>query len=435
MRNKNFLYASIILIVSLMSLMILMNVNAQVNDTNSTSNDTNINITDNNTNINNTILNNTDTGNNETNQSQNNSDLLGNGTDSNVTINNTNLSGMLENLTKMLSDLSNLSGSNFTYPLMNNSICYFSNVYDDYNMTVNGTNITKQIALNVTVCYNQTLVYCFNDDNSSVYLYRINGSDEQCNNHGCDAQKVSNPYDATNDVVSGNDTILFVCWSKKQQDGWSVWSSKGMTLFNQNINVFDFSNSSFIVNDYNVTNTTVYNITNNITNEVVNNITNNFTYYYNITNNLTDNVTLNLTDIETRLTTLEEWRLQVTETLDYMVQIIDTLQKIIYEKIYVFNFSNSNFVANEYNVTNETVNNITNNITNNVTNNITNDISHIYNITNNITSNISAEQLAQVEDIKARLNILEEWRAIVDNMLVVLNQKITNLWDYIHKLI
>jgi hypothetical protein len=167
----------------------------------------------------------------------------------------------------------------------------------------------------------------------------------------------------------------------------------------------------------------------------VNNITNNFTYYYNITNNLTDNVTLNLTGIEERLTALEQWRVTVTETLDYMVQIIDTLQKIIHDKIFVYNFSNSNFVANQYAITNETVNNITNNITNNVTNNITNDISHIYNITNNITSNVSAEQIAQVEAIKVRLNLLEEWGVTVNNLINILNQRINDLWTYIHRII
>jgi hypothetical protein len=409
------IYISIFLVIASILL-----INAQENNT------TEINVTENNST--NLTINLTENNLTEINSTEINSTNMTADTNlTNITINNTELGDILNNLT----DLLNSSNDSFTYPLFNNSICYSNRVYEDYNITVNETNVSKEISLNITICYNQTLVYCFNDDNSSVYLYRINGSDDQCNNHGCDAEQIPNPYDATNESVEGNDTILFICWSKKKQDGWGLWASKGMTLFNQNINVFDFSNSTFSANEYNVTNTTVYNVTNNITNDIINNITNNLSYYYNITNNITNNATVDLSDIENRLTSLEDWRLAVTETLNYLVQIINTIEDIIYNRLFVYDFSNSTFVANEYNITNETVYNVTNDITNNITNNITNDISHFYNITNNITTNLSAEQIQEIEDIKVRLDVLEKWALTVNNLLDIINQQINDLWNYI----
>jgi hypothetical protein len=341
----------------------------------------------------------------------------------NTELNNTNLTELFNNLTEFNNSLPLFSTGN----ILENSECYHNSVYTDYNLTINETRIPKQISLNISICYNQTLVYCFDNNNSSVYLYRINSSDSSCNNHGCNHEEVTNPYDARDDASNlGDDIILFICWGEKKQDGYSIWASNGMSLYNQHINIFDFSNSSFISNEYKITNTTIINITNN----AINNITNNYSYYYNITNNIRENSTVNLSEIENRLAALEEWRLTVIETLNHLALIINTLEDIIYNKLFVYDFSNSNFIVNRHDVANETIYNITNNITNNINNNIT----YFYNITNNITTDLSYEQKQEIENIKQRLNVLEEWAVTINSLIDILNEKVIELWDYVNNL-
>jgi hypothetical protein len=342
-------------------------------------------------------------------------------------LNNTNLSIINQTLGNILNNLTNDSN----YTISNNSICHSTYSSTDYNITVNGTNVSKIIELSVNLCYNESMIYCYGNGSRPESLFRVNLSNLTCRNEVCkEAELMPNPYNITDQTF--DEATAFLCMGKKVQDGWSLWAYKAINLYSEdNIFYFDFSNSSFITNDYNVTNTTVYNITNNITNDIINNITNNFTYVDNITNDVLNNITANLSWLEARVAALEEWRIQVDETLRYLINIIDTINKLLEKNIFLLDFSGSHFTDNQYAITNETIYNITNNITRNITNNETNNFTHIYNITNNITNNITAEDLTNIE---TRVTNLEVWKEQVNETLNLIMNLVNNIVERINAL-
>jgi len=334
---------------------------------------------------------------------------------------NNDLNNTLNNLTQISNSTTvTTQGEPLNSTAGDNATCFLIDNFDTYNVTINGTVIQKNITLSINLCYNETTIYC--DSEVATNLYFINITNPSCGGNGCqgsNVQKISNYYDISN-MNAGNSTdpTIFVCWAKKKQDGYTMWTWKSLNLVQDpnSIYIFDFSNSSFLENNYNVTNTTVYNITNSIENNITNNITTNMTYVYNITNNIENNVSANLTSIENRLTALEEWRATVDSTLDYIIKIINTINGVLQNKVINYNFSGSTFQADNYNVTQATVNNVTNNVTNNIINNITSEVDQIYNITNNITNTVMPDN-ATLIDVQSRLTILEQWRITVDSTL------------------
>jgi hypothetical protein len=220
----------------------------------------------------------------------------------------------------------NADDSNLT-----NATCYYFESSDTYNITFNGTNVSKNNSLYLNICYNITDVYC--DSNGSISLYRIEGSDKyNCGSNECyglGIRKITNPYNMSNETFENSTS--FMCWAKKTQDASRIWLYGGLDFFNdKTILVFDFYNTTFIDNEIIVNNTYIYNITNNITNDIINNIT----------------FAANLTDIENRLSFLEDWRLSIIEILNY---IIGTINNII------SNPTNYTNVTTSFNLTNITI--------------------------------------------------------------------------------
>jgi len=326
----------------------------------------------------------------------------------NLTIINNTLTNLLENLTN--------NSSNNLLNYTNGSYCYLTEDSIDYNKTINGTLMPMTLNLSVTICYNETAVYCYSQPHIIPTLFKIDVENYTCRNGYCEgAEVISNPYDISSQTF--NEATSFICFGKIQQDGYSLWLWRAVNLYDDgNIFYFDFSNSSFNMFNFNVTNTTIFNITNNITNDIVNNITNNFTYLYDLTNN----VTADLSGLEERISILEAWRVGVDETINYLLSIIEKISKFFEKNIYFLDFSNSHFTENKYNVTNEVINNITNNITNEILNNETNNFNYVYNITNNIT----AENLTQLE---ARVSVLETWKEQAMKTLDYLVQKFNEI--------
>jgi hypothetical protein len=419
---------SFALIVGVIILTLLIVVNAEENITNVTEN---ITLNDSNFTLNITLNETNTTLENSTNFTLENTTLtnttlenitnitLGNSTDTNIS-NSTNITTNLSLINQTLTDIIN-NVTNHNATVANNSLCW--STYDDmeYNISVNGTAVTKNATLVINLCYNESTVTCYSNSDSPSRLFRVNTSNLSCGNNNCrGAESLSNPYDISGQVF--DEATVFVCFGKLAINGYSMWAYQAINLYDQdNVFYFDFTNSSFIMNDYNVTNETVYNITNNITHDIVNNITNNFTYVENISNDILNNITANLTGLETRVTVLEVWRAEVDETLKYLINIVDTISKLLEKNIFFYDFSNSNFVENNYSITNQTTNNITNNVTNNITNNEIYNYTHVYNITNNITNNITAENITNLE---TRVTNLEIWK-----------DQVTETLDYIVNLV
>lgn len=342
---------------------------------------------------------------------------------SNLSNNLTGINDTLNNLTLINDTLIELLDNLSTIQYTNGSYCYFVEDSVDYNMTINGTNETKTLNLSISLCYNETTVYCFSNNSVPTTLYRIDVEEYACKNGYCmGSEIISNPYDISD--RNFNNATSFICFDKIKQDGYHLWLWKAINLYEDgNIFYFDFSNSSFFSYDYVITNTTVYNIINNITNGIANNITNNFTYFYNITNN----ITANLSEIEARITILEEWRIYVDKTIDYILGILVKLADFFEKHVFFLDFSNSQFVENNYNITDETVYNITNNITNDILNTITNNNTYVYNITNNIL----AENLTGLE---TRVSVLESWKEQVNKTLEYIVNKLNEFFDRIKNL-
>ena len=351
----------------------------------------------------------------------------------NLTDINNQLNNTLNNLTNILGNLTTPADSTSTYnSTSDNATCYSMDNYDVYNITINGTVIEREINLSIVMCVNQTTIYCNSETPTNIYY--INLTDAPCGGNGCqgsNVKKIDNYYDISNFNASAPN--VFVCWAKKKQDSYTMWTYKTINLYPDpnSFYIFDFSNSTFLENNYNVTNTTIYNITNQETNNITNNITTNMTLIYNITNNIDGgNITQNLTDIENRLTALEQWRADVETTLNYIVQTLDTINKVLQNKMFTYNFSGSHFQADNYNVTNAVVNNITTNITNNIVNNITSEIDKVYNITNNVTITEVPDN-ATITDVKNRLTLLEQWKVDAMNLI---NYLTNSLDEIMHKL-
>ena len=349
-------------------------------------------------------------------------DNVTNVTNINLTQINNTLTNILNNLTS-IENLINETNETFNFSSLDNSTCYYAESQDEYNITINGTDIPKNITIHIALCYNQTTVYCESD--TPIHLYMINLTNVPCGGNGCsgeNVQQISNFYNIQD--VNFTNPWIFVCWSKKKQDYNNLWlyQSLALTEDKSNVFIFDFSNSTFLSNEYNITNTTIF----NITNDYSNNITNNISYFYNITNNIENNMTANLTDIENRLTLLEQWKESIINLLDELnrklehisYQIDKILESLVRKTVY--NFSNSVFKAEEYNVTNK----ILSNITNNITNNLTTEIVKEYNITNNITTFVIPENLTNVEN---RLTVLEQWRLDVTETINFLINMINEL--------
>jgi len=454
-RNVYCLYlVFLILSVSILSISINATVTDDLNQTNVTDNsslnftilpDTPLNVTINNS-TNDTIITNVTMGTNDTidtnvttndtnitlppliNQTINQTNSSLNLTDINNQLNNT-----LNNLTTILENITTPADSTSTYnSTLDKATCYSIDNYDVYNITINGTVIEREINLSIVMCVNETTIYC--NSETPTNMYYINLTDANCGGNGCqgkNVQKIDNYYDISNFNASAPN--VFVCWAKKKQDGYTMWTYKTINLYPDpnNFYIFDFSNSTFLENNYNVTNTTVNNITTQVTNNITNNITTNMTLIYNITNNIDGgNITQNLTDIEDRLTVLEKWRVDVENTLGYIINMLNVINRILQDKLVTYDFSGSTFKSDNYNVTQSEVNNVTTNITNNIVNNITSEIDKVYNITNNVTVTEVPDN-ATITDVQNRLTLLEQWKVDAMNLINYL----TNALDEImHKL-